>query len=128
MNDANTISTTKRVIFTDIDPVAIRHPLDQIATDQLKKLRGFDILVAKYLEFRFERLNYVLNTACDVKVAPSSCHASTKCCVKAAPCLICRNPISTSANHQWSTPLRLDIPNLPSSCIQGCWSSWMTKR
>src|SRR5260370_7036951 len=70
MDDANTISTTKRVIFTDIDPVAILHPLDQIATDQLKKLRGFDILVAKSLEFRFERLNYVLNTACDVKVGP----------------------------------------------------------
>jgi len=70
MNDANTTSTTKRVIFTDIDPVAIRHPLDQAATDQLKKLRGFDMLVAKYLEFRFERLNYVLNTACDVKVGP----------------------------------------------------------
>src|SRR5260370_37434804 len=78
MNDANTTSTTKRGIFTDIDPVAIRHPLDQASTDQLKKLRGFDMLVAKYIEFRFESLNYVLNTASDVTVCPKQSQRLTK--------------------------------------------------
>ncbi len=63
-------ATTQRKIFSEIAPSAIQHPLDRTATEQLKKLRGFDILMAKYLEFGFERINRVLNNASNVKVGP----------------------------------------------------------
>ncbi|GAC1369061.1 MAG: M48 family metallopeptidase [Ktedonobacteraceae bacterium] len=62
--------TGTRRRFPDIDPSMLQHPLDRIATEQLKKLRGFDILVAKYIEFGFERVNRVLNNANNVKVGP----------------------------------------------------------
>lgn len=65
--ESNLVATRK--IFPEIDPIAIQHPLDRMATEQLKKLRGFDLIVAKYIEFRFERLHYVLNTASNVRVS-----------------------------------------------------------
>ena len=71
MTSIDNSQITQRTIFTEIDPSALQHPLDRVATDQLKKLRGFDILVTKYLEFGYERVNRVLNNACDVKVGPS---------------------------------------------------------
>ncbi len=61
---------TQGTRFTDIDPSALQHPLDRMATDQLKKLRGFDTLTAKYIEFGFERVNRILNNASNVKVGP----------------------------------------------------------
>ncbi len=69
MASTNTPPTAKRKIFTEIDPSVIQHPLDRMATEQLKKLRGFDWLVAKYIEFRYERLSYVLNNANNVRVS-----------------------------------------------------------
>ncbi len=56
--------------FVDIDPSVLQHPLDRAAMEQLKKLRGFDMIVAKYIEFGFERINRVLNNAGNVKVGP----------------------------------------------------------
>jgi Zn-dependent protease with chaperone function len=64
------MASTQRTRFTDIDPAALQHPLDRIATDQLKKLRGFDTLTSKYIEFGFERVNRILNNASNVKVGP----------------------------------------------------------
>lgn len=61
---------TQRIIFKEINPSALQHPLDRMATEQLKKLRGFDVLVAKYLEFGYERVNRILNNASNVKVGP----------------------------------------------------------
>ncbi|MCC7449352.1 MAG: M48 family metallopeptidase [Anaerolineae bacterium] len=58
----------KRKRFTEIDATAFQHPLDRQATDQLKKLYGFDALVAKFLELRYERLLYVVNIASSVRV------------------------------------------------------------
>jgi len=60
----------KRQRFTEIDATAFQHPLDRQATDQLKKLYGFDALVAKFLELRYERLLYVVNIASSVRVGP----------------------------------------------------------
>ena len=70
MTTTDTPPNTQRIIFTDIDPSAFQHPLDRMATDQLKKLRGFDTLVAKYLEFGGERIQRVLNNASNVRVGP----------------------------------------------------------
>src|SRR5258706_5227127 len=61
--------TTGRVKLTGIDASAFQHPLDRDATLQLKKLRGFDTLVAKFLELRWERLQYVYNIASNVRVS-----------------------------------------------------------
>ncbi len=69
MTTSGKIPHTERRRFTDIDPSAIRHPLDKLAAEQLQKLRGFDFLVAKYLEFGFERTNRILNNANSVKVS-----------------------------------------------------------
>ncbi len=59
-----------RTILTAIDATAFQHPLDRQATDQLKKLVGFDTLVKKFLELRYERLLYVYNVASSVRVGP----------------------------------------------------------
>jgi Zn-dependent protease with chaperone function len=69
MTSSNGRAGTRRK-FPDIDPSVLQHPLDRMATEQLKKLRGFDILVAKYMEFGFERVNRILNNASNVKVGP----------------------------------------------------------
>jgi Zn-dependent protease with chaperone function len=47
-----------------------RHPLDQRATDALKKVPGLDKLLAKILELGFERLLYVDNIASNLRVTP----------------------------------------------------------
>jgi Zn-dependent protease with chaperone function len=70
MTNTNGSTTKERRRFTNIDPSAIRHPLDKLAAEQLQKLRGFDFLVAKYLEFGFERSNRILINANSVKVGP----------------------------------------------------------
>ena len=59
-----------RVKFEDLEASAFQHPLDRQATDNLKLLVGFDILVAKFLEFGLERLLYVYNIASAVQVGP----------------------------------------------------------
>jgi Zn-dependent protease with chaperone function len=60
-----------RVKFESLDSVAFQHPDDRQATDGLKKLIGFDLLVKKFLEFGYERLLYVYNIASSVKVGPT---------------------------------------------------------
>ncbi|MBE7512636.1 MAG: M48 family metallopeptidase [Anaerolineales bacterium] len=57
-----------RVILTGIDGTAFQHPADRDATENLKRLFGFDRLVAKFLELRYERLMYVYNIGSSVRV------------------------------------------------------------
>ncbi|MEP7284510.1 MAG: M48 family metallopeptidase [Chloroflexota bacterium] len=64
-------SESGRVKFESIDPSAFQHPLDRQATENLKMLIGFDLLVAKFLEFGYERLLYVYNIASSVRVGPT---------------------------------------------------------
>jgi Zn-dependent protease with chaperone function len=59
---------TTRQTFPGLDSSAFQHPLDREATLQLKKLAGFDALVAKFIELRFEKLLYVFNIASSVQV------------------------------------------------------------
>jgi Zn-dependent protease with chaperone function len=60
----------KPTALMGLDPSAFRHPLDRQATDQLKKLRGFDKLVAKFIEYGVERIDYVRNIGGAVRVGP----------------------------------------------------------
>lgn len=64
------LAKTPKVALTGIDASAFQHPLDRQATNQLKKIKGFDTFVAKFLELGFERVNYVLNIASNVRVGP----------------------------------------------------------
>jgi Zn-dependent protease with chaperone function len=54
--------------FPALDPASFQHPLDRQATGQLIKLRGFDGVTRKFLEFGFERVQYVLNIASSIRV------------------------------------------------------------
>ncbi len=62
--------SSKRIVLSGIDGVAFQHPADREATDSLKKLVGFDKVVAKFLELRYERLLYIINAASSVRVGP----------------------------------------------------------
>jgi len=60
---------TTRKTFPGLDSSSFQHPLDREATLQLKKLAGFDAVVAKFIELRYERLMYVFNTASSIQVS-----------------------------------------------------------
>src|SRR5262249_2700567 len=68
-NEATTPNRT-RARFEALDATAFQHPADRQATENLKKLVGFDLFAAKFLEFGYERLLYVYNVASAVKVGP----------------------------------------------------------
>jgi len=70
MAESAATSKSGRTILAGIDPVAFQHPLDRQATDNLKRLVGFDTLVAKFIELRYERLLYIANIASSVRVGP----------------------------------------------------------
>ena len=70
MSDAALVPIPKRVELKGIEPVAFQHPLDRQATEQLKKVKGFDIFMGKFIEYGFERIIYVLNIASSVRVGP----------------------------------------------------------
>ncbi len=70
MADAALIQTPKRIELKGIDATAFQHPLDRQATDQLRKLKGFDTFMGKFIEYGFERIEYVLNIASCVRVGP----------------------------------------------------------
>lgn len=71
MADAALVTASKRVELKGMDPRAFQHPLDRQATDQVKKIRGFDTFMSKFIEYGFERMEYVLNIASSVRVGPS---------------------------------------------------------
>jgi Zn-dependent protease with chaperone function len=59
-----------RLRFAGLDPDVFRHPLDRQATNNLKKVPGFDKAVAKFIEWGVERIEYVEHTASGVRVGP----------------------------------------------------------
>lgn len=63
-----TASNAKRVKFELLDATAFQHPLDKQSTDGLKMLAGFDVIVARVIEFGFERLRYIYNISSSVQV------------------------------------------------------------
>lgn len=65
------MSDVSRKTFPDIDATAFQHPLDREATNNLKMLAGFDKIVAKFLELRYERLLYLFNIANSIRVSPN---------------------------------------------------------
>lgn len=66
-----TAASKRRVTLAGLDPAAFQHPLDLQATAQLKRIRGFEAFVAKFLDYGVERMDYVMSTASSVRVGPS---------------------------------------------------------
>ncbi|MBI3651675.1 MAG: M48 family metallopeptidase [Acidobacteria bacterium] len=62
--------TSERVRFTGITPEAFQHPLDRTATENLKRVKGFDWLCRKFVEYGIERIEYVQNIGGSVRVGP----------------------------------------------------------
>ncbi|NVB42912.1 M48 family metallopeptidase [Pseudenhygromyxa sp. WMMC2535] len=56
--------------FPGLQGADFMHPWDVQATASLKKVPGFDKLVAKVMEYSFERVYYLQNTADNVRVTP----------------------------------------------------------
>jgi Zn-dependent protease with chaperone function len=59
---------SNRQQFPGLDASAFQHPLDREATAGLKKLAGFDTVVAKFIELRYEKLLYVFNIGSSIQV------------------------------------------------------------
>jgi Zn-dependent protease with chaperone function len=70
MNDSTTLAPTRAALH-GLTASVFQHPLDRQATEQLKRLRGFDKIVAKFIEYGIERYDYITNIANSVRVGPS---------------------------------------------------------
>lgn len=69
-NNVALIPKTKRVRLKGLPASAFQHPLDRQATESLKRIRGFDRVVGKFIEYGFERIEYVSNIGGAVRVGP----------------------------------------------------------
>ena len=56
--------------YPNLDAAAFMHPWDVKATAALKAVPGFDTLIAKVMEYSFERVYYLQNLADNVRVTP----------------------------------------------------------
>src|SRR6266436_9474438 len=59
-----------RVPLKGLPPAAFQHPLDRQATENLKKIKGFDWLVGKFIEYGFERIDYITHIGSGIRVGP----------------------------------------------------------
>src|SRR5262245_38755936 len=70
MDNSGLTPKPKRAPFTGLPASAFQHPMDRQATENLKKLKGFDWLVKKYIEYGIERMEYVNNVGGAIRVGP----------------------------------------------------------
>ncbi len=59
-----------RVSLKGLPCDAFQHPLDKQAVAALKKMKGFDWLVKKFLEYGFERIEHARHMASSVRIGP----------------------------------------------------------
>src|SRR5205807_4620152 len=69
-NDAALIPRLARVPLKGLPPTAFQHPLDRQATENLKKIKGFDWLVGKFIEYGVERIDYITHIGSGIRVGP----------------------------------------------------------
>ena len=69
-NDVALIPKPTRVPLKGLPPTAFQHPLDRQATESLKKIKGFDWLVKKFIEYGFERIDYITHIGSGIRVGP----------------------------------------------------------
>jgi Zn-dependent protease with chaperone function len=70
LNDAALIPKPTRVPLKGLPPTAFQHPLDRQATENLKKIKGFDWLVGKFIEYGFERIDYITHIGSGIRIGP----------------------------------------------------------
>ena len=68
-NSAITL-TLKRAPLTGLSASVFQHPLDRQATENLKKIKGFDWLVKKFIEYGIERIEYVNHIGGAIRIGP----------------------------------------------------------
>lgn len=70
LNDAALMPRAERIRLKGLPPSAFQHPLDRQATENLKKIKGFDWLVGKFIEYGFERIDYITHIGGGIRVGP----------------------------------------------------------
>ncbi len=60
----------QRVPLKGLPATTFQHPLDRQATEHLKRIKGFDWLVGKFIEYGFERIDYVVHIGGGIRVGP----------------------------------------------------------
>lgn len=65
-----TLATTKRIPLKGLSSNIFQHPLDRQATENLKKLKGFDWLAKKFVEYGIERIEYVRHIGGCIRIGP----------------------------------------------------------
>jgi Zn-dependent protease with chaperone function len=70
MSDTALAPRPQRVPLKGLPAIAFQHPLDRQAAAHLSKIKGFDWLVKKFLEYGFERIDYVRHIGAGIRVGP----------------------------------------------------------
>jgi len=79
-----------RVFLAGVDPSLVQHPLDRSAMASLKRVRGFEFFLSKFVDAGVERMDYQLNAASSVRVGPRQLpsvygHLRSACAVLGVP-------------------------------------------
>jgi Zn-dependent protease with chaperone function len=70
MSSTEMVPKPKRVPLKGLPPTAFQHPLDLKATENLRKIKGFDWLTSKFVEYGIERIEYVNHIGGGIRVGP----------------------------------------------------------
>jgi Zn-dependent protease with chaperone function len=60
-----------RGVLPPVDPLLIQHPFDRQAIASLKRVRGFEFFLSKFVDAGVERMEYQLSVASSVRVGPT---------------------------------------------------------
>jgi hypothetical protein len=69
-SDTSLVPIAAKVSLKGLPATAFQHPLDRQATQHLKKLKGFDWLVGKVIEYGVERIDYINHIGAGIRVGP----------------------------------------------------------
>src|SRR5579859_5695610 len=94
------------------DPMLVQHPLDRQAIASLRRVRGFEFFLSKFVDAGVERMEYQLSLASSVRVGPRQLpslhgHLRTACAVLGVPepeLYVCSGGLSSIAagpNHPY---------------------------
>jgi Zn-dependent protease with chaperone function len=70
MSDTALAPKPKRTPLKGLPAISFQHPLDRQATDHLRRLKGFDWLAGKFVEYGVERIEYVNHVGGGIRVGP----------------------------------------------------------
>jgi Zn-dependent protease with chaperone function len=70
VSDVTLAPKPKRVPLKGLRASSFQHPLDRQATENLKVMKGFDWLAAKFVEYGVERIEYVSHVGGGIRVGP----------------------------------------------------------